>query len=159
MIVRLSYLKALSLPLLPKKVNVFVLDLGFCLFCMVLFGGGQPTAVHFYCTVVGKCKYNLFYFCFLKIWFSLWHKTCSRFVTIPTCWQSIHILKKTLQELQPVFINDLERRTVNPLNTSSYFFSPKFHNTLFLQCIWFTVLSIDQLLITQLLESHPWICV
>lgn len=35
MIVPLSYLKGISLPLLPKKVDVFVYSVWFC-----LFGGG-----------------------------------------------------------------------------------------------------------------------
>lgn len=114
MTVSLSYLKAMSLP--PKhthtNVGVFVSDLCFCLFCF-LEGGKASCCWSFYGIVIRK--HNLFVFCFLKIcWFTLWHKTRSLWGTIPRTGKAYILSRSRL-------------RNGKPLNTNSYFFSPKLH--------------------------------
>lgn len=112
------------------KCRCFVSNLCFSLFCLFLFWRElrHPIASHFYGTVIRK--HNLFVFCFLKIyWFSLWHKTCSLWGTIP-CTGKAYILSRSRLRNGRHWI-------------STAIFSLQ-NYTLFLQHIWFILLSMDK---------------
>lgn len=123
MIIPLSYSKGVSLPLSQRKkmFSFWIYDL------WVWFFGGRHLFLFIFAALWSE-NTNITLLLFLLsenlLIFFMAQNTLT-FWDYPTCWESIHILKKSLQELQ-VFINHPELRNVKPLNTRSYFSSQSY---------------------------------
>lgn len=133
MTVSLSYLKAMSLP--PKythtNVGVFVSDLCFCLFCF-LEGGKASCCWSFYGTVIRK--HNLLFFVFWKSADFLCGTKQGHFEGL------FHVLGKHIHSQEADW--EMESHWI-----PTVIFSLQ-NYTLFLQRIWFILLSIDKFLNT-----------